>query len=72
MAALIRDLVLTLTILALIFMAANQNPTSRMVQTDYCVIDMRVAGKHPLTGEWIYGWGQGYGPCNQQDKFFDT
>lgn len=64
----IRCLILTLTILALIFMAANQNPPSRMVQTDYCVVDMRVAGKDDL-GHWRFGWGKMYRPCVEQDIF---
>lgn len=68
----IRDLVLTLTILALIFMAANQNPPSRMVETPYCVVDVRAAGKNPLTGEYEFGWVQMYRPCSEQDRFVDA
>lgn len=45
--AAIRDLVMTLTFLALIFMAANQNPPHRMVQSDYCPIDYRAASYVP-------------------------
>lgn len=65
----IRNLVLLLTILALIFIAANQNPPSRMVEVAYCVVDVRAAGKNPLTGEYEYGWAKMYRPCSEQDIF---
>lgn len=65
----IRDLVLTLTILAIIFLVANRPPPSRMVQVDCCVVDQHVAVKNPTTGEWMTGWGKGYAPCDQQDIY---
>jgi hypothetical protein len=68
----IRDLVLALTICAIICIAANKSPPSRLVQTDYCQVDKRIAFRHPETGQWVFGWGSGFGPCNQQDRFFNT
>ena len=67
----IRSLVLTLTILAIIFLAANQPPPARMVEVPYCVVDFRAAGKDQF-GVWHYGWGEGYGPCHLQDRFYNS
>lgn len=60
-----RAFILTCTILALIFIAANQNPPSRMVEVAYCVVDVRAAGRNPLTGEYEYGWAKMYRPCEE-------
>jgi len=65
----IRDLVLALTICAIIHILANQHYVSRLVQTDYCVVDRRIAMTNPVTGKIEFAWGRGYGPCNQQDIF---
>ena len=64
----IRDLILTLTILALIGIAANQSHI-KTVQVAYCVIDYKAAGKHPITGETVTGWARGYGPCSFLDRY---
>jgi hypothetical protein len=45
-------------------------PLLEINQVDYCVVDMRFASKMP-DGEYRFGWGDGYGPCKLQDKFFE-
>jgi hypothetical protein len=64
----IRDLVLTLTLVALIFLAAHQPTPVKTVQVDYCVVDKRVAGQD-ARGMWHFGWGKLYAPCSEQDIF---
>jgi hypothetical protein len=49
-------------------MAADTMPKIRLVQTDYCVITYRAAGKDIL-GVMHFGWADGYGPCNHLDRF---
>jgi hypothetical protein len=71
MVSLARDLVLTATFLAIIFLAAHRNPPSRMVETPYCVVDKRVAVKD-LLGNWNFSWGKAFAPCSQQDRFVDA
>ena len=66
-----RALILLLTILAVIFLAAHRNPPSRMVEVPYCVVDKRMAGKDPF-GRWQFRWGEMYAPCSQQDRFVDA
>lgn len=34
----------------------------------YCVIDLWAGAKDP-SGNWRTGWVEGYGPCDQQDRF---
>lgn len=63
-----RDLILTLTILALVFIFAHQPAPVKTVQTDYCVITYKAAGKD-LLGNWHIGWAKGYGPCSQLDRY---
>ncbi len=65
----LRDAVLTATILTLILIADNQPRPVKDNQVPFCVIDEKVAMKHPLTGEVLVGWGKGYGPCDQQDIY---
>ena len=67
----IRDAVLTATILLLILILDNQPKPVKDEQVPYCDIDYPVAQKHPLTGEWMKGWGRGFGPCSLQDKYFE-
>jgi hypothetical protein len=64
----IRDLILTLTLLAVIFVAAHQPAPVKTVQVDYCVITYRAAGKDE-SGQWHFGWARGYGPCYLQDIY---
>jgi hypothetical protein len=65
-----RIFILLVTICLLIAMAADTMPKTRLVQTDYCVITFRGAAKDD-SGKMHFGWAQGYGPCNLQDKFFE-
>ncbi len=69
----LRDAVLTATILALILIAAHRPPPPVLakapVETPYCPVDVLQAMKHPLTGKWITGWGSMYRPCSEQDRF---
>lgn len=74
----IRDLVLTVTILSIIFMAVHQPRPSRMVETPYCVVDRLIGSKElaikdgkPVL-EWKFEWGEVYAPCSQQDRFKDA
>lgn len=64
----IRDLVLTLTIVAFVFLAAHQPGPSRLVQTDYCIVTRKAAAKDP-SGQWHTFWAEGYGPCSEQDIY---
>ena len=63
-----RDLILTLTILAIIYTAAHPPQPVKDNQTPFCVISERVAQKD-MFGNWHVGWGQGYGPCSLQDIY---
>lgn len=66
-----RDAILTLTLLACIFLWANQPTAVKKVQVDYCVIGMHAAGydkEHKLHRFWTYG----YGPCSQLDRYEQT
>jgi hypothetical protein len=64
----VRDLILTLTILSIIFAAANRPQPVKDNQTPYCVIVEWTAQKDRF-GNWHTGWGQGYGPCHLQDIY---
>lgn len=59
-----------ITIAALFWLWLDRPAPSRLVQTDYCLIDYKAAGKD-LFGEWHSAWVKGYGLCSLQDKFFD-
>ncbi len=66
----LRDAVLTATILALILIAAHKPPpVLAKAETPYCPVDVLQAMKHPLTGEWVKVWGEMYRPCSEQDRF---
>ncbi len=69
--AALNNLVLVLTILAIIFLAAHRPPPSRMVEVPYCVVDKRMAAKDQF-GRLHFFWGEQYAPCNQQDRFVDA
>ncbi len=66
-----RIIVLLLTAIALIYMGSHQNPPSRMVETPYCKVDRRVAGKDQF-GKWHFAWGEMYAPCHEQDRFVEA
>ena len=65
----IRVIILWTTLIVLISMYVDRLPPSRLVQTDYCVVTFRGAGKDPETGEMKFGWAMGYAPCDQQDIY---
>jgi len=68
----IRAVILSATIAALIMLWTEPTPPPRKVAavTPYCVIDYLAAMRHPLTNEMVVGWAKGYGPCSEQDSFF--
>jgi len=68
----VRDAILTATVLSLIYILDNQPRPVKDAQTDYCIVSYYAANKHPLTGEILTGWAQGYGPCSEQDSYFHT
>lgn len=47
---------------------AREPKAAHVVQTDYCVVEFRAFDK----AEHKFFWAQGYGPCSQQDHFFNT
>ena len=66
----IRDGILTVTILALIYILDNSpRPVREYISPDYCVIDYLAGRKHPLTGELQTAWVTGYGVCSLQDRY---
>jgi hypothetical protein len=68
----IRAIILSATIAALVTMWMDQSaPFKATKSADYCLIDYKAAGRHPLTGERVEFWTQGYGTCDLQDKFFE-
>lgn len=64
----IRAGILAVTICLIIFAIDNQPRPVKVVETPYCVVDKRVAGRDEQ-GEWHFGWGKLYAPCDQQDIF---
>ena len=64
----IRAGVLAITICLIIFAVDNRPRRVEVVETPYCVVDKRVAGKG-MDGEWQFAWGKIYAPCNQQDIY---
>lgn len=63
-----RDLILTLTILSLIFIAANQPQPVKDNQVSYCVVDV-YQGAKDRQGNWHFGWAPMYRPCSEQDIY---
>lgn len=55
--------------IALTAFLLSQEKRPEPVIVPYCQIAMHAAGKDPVTGEWLTGWVQGYGPCSQQDIY---
>lgn len=64
----IRDLILTVTILCIVYIAAHQPPPVKTVQVDYCVIEYKAAAKDRF-GIWHEGWARGYGMCRYLDRY---
>lgn len=80
----LRDAVLTATILALIFIADNQPKPVKDTQVPYCEIDQRTASKalgiypdgSPAFDEngqrrwlWQFSWEKSYGQCDLLDRY---
>lgn len=64
-----RDLILTLTILAIIFTADNwPKPVKAAEPVPYCVITYKAIGKD-MFGRKTVGWAKGYGPCTLLDRY---
>ncbi len=65
-----RAIILSVTIAALFTMWMEKSePPVKIVP--YCKVYERIAKKHPRTGEWMFGWGEHYGLCDRQDKYFE-
>ena len=65
----IRAVILAATIAALCCLWQDRPKPIASVQVDYCVITYPAAGKDPVTGELMFGWTRGYGPCSLQDEY---
>jgi hypothetical protein len=65
---LIRAIVLAATIAAIFTMWMDQPAPVKSVETPYCLISYKVAGKDSA-GDWHTGWAYGYGPCSLQDIY---
>lgn len=80
----LRDAILTATILALIYIAANQPKPVKDMQVSYCEIDQRKASKafgiypdgSPALDEngkqrwlWQFSWEKAFGPCSELDRY---
>lgn len=65
-----RSLVLLLTILALIYMAANRPQPVEVVEVRYCPVNywtwMEVDGRR------VRYWHKMYGPCSDMDRYEDA
>lgn len=64
----IRAVILSATIAALFAMWRDRPAPVKSVQVDYCIITERRAIQLP-TGEYLFGWLPGYGPCALQDIY---
>jgi hypothetical protein len=64
-----RDLILTLTILSIIFIAANRPQPVKDNQTPYCVMDVYQGYKDQF-GNLKTGWGKMYRPCSEQPDIY--
>lgn len=65
----IRAIILSATIAALVVMWGDKPKPVVDDQEPYCLISYKAAMRHPLTGELVFGWAQGYGPCRLQDIY---
>ena len=63
-----RDLILTLTILAIIYTADNWPKPVKDNQVAYCLLTYKAARKD-IFGQWETGWAKGYGPCKDLDRY---
>lgn len=64
-----RDLILTLTILAIIFTADNwPKPVKAAEVVPYCIITYKALGKD-MFGRKVVGWASGCGLCSLQDIY---
>ena len=64
-----RAVIISATIAALLCILLDHPAPVKSPQVDYCKITYKGGGKHPLTGELVTGWVQGYGPCYLQDEY---
>lgn len=64
----IRAVIVSATIAALIIGWLERPTPVKSVQVDYCVIDYKAAGKDQF-GNWHTGWAKGYGPCTLLDRY---
>lgn len=64
----IRAVVLSATIAALLTLWMDKPKPPKITQVDYCQVDMRVAVKDEL-GNWHFGWGSMFRPCAELDRY---
>lgn len=65
----IRNLILTVAILGIIFAADNwPKPVKAAEAVPYCRITYKAAGRD-IFGNWQSGWVTGYGPCSLLDRY---
>ncbi len=65
----LRDAVLTATILALILIADNRSRPVKTVETPYCVVSV-YQGFRDKQGNLHTGWGPMYRPCSEQPDIY--
>ncbi len=65
----LRNLILTVAILGLIFVGHHWPRAVKDNQTPYCVVTFKAARPLPDGSGYETGWAQGYGPCDQQDIY---
>ena len=66
-----RSLVLLLTILALIYMAANRPQPVEVVEVKYCPV-MYWTWVEGADGRSVKLWHKMYGPCSDMDRYEDA
>jgi hypothetical protein len=64
-----RCLVLLLTILALVYMAANQPKPVRAVEVKYCSDVIYWKWAEAEWGRKVKLWYLGWGPCSEMDRY---
>lgn len=65
----IRAVILSATIAALVTFWMDQPAPVKDNQEPYCPIDERAAVTHPMTGETVIVWVKRYGPCRLMDRY---
>ncbi|WP_454626987.1 hypothetical protein [Bradyrhizobium cenepequi] len=65
-----RAIILAATAAAIIVGYLDRPKPVKAVSVPYCVIDIPFAAKD-FRGNLHKGWGKGYGPCSQLDRFED-